>query len=298
MRKYYLYLATDILLWGIVPLLTVYFYSFYSAAVFTALSALISAVSFTAIAWKKLRLLNRRYFLVAISTGVCYSLATILQMIGLQYTTPSMFAFLENTDCIVVPVLLFVLFRKKPHPLMLFAGIICLAGCFILSGMRPGASIGIGEILCALAGLLFSGNIVGTGTYAKDMHVSLYLMIQKWVHLILSVLVMLLLHFLRVDGQALEPMQLLWVPLPMLNLAVYVLISNTICWLLRTEAIQHIDMTLVSAAMPLSAVITMVLSVLVGTDTLSYSLVIGALLIFTAIILSGIGDALRQKQES
>ena len=111
-NKYYLYLALVILIWGIIPMVTVYFYDYLSAAVFNAMAALISAAAFTVLSRKGWHLMNRRYLLVAGITGSCYSLATILQRIGLQYTTPSMFAFLENTSCIVVPILVVLLVRK------------------------------------------------------------------------------------------------------------------------------------------------------------------------------------------
>jgi len=288
--KYYLQLAFVIIIWGIFPLMTVYFYNFFSAMVYTTLSALISAISFTILSRKMVHQLNRRKVITACITGLCYSLATIVQMIGLQYTTPSMFAFLENTTCVVVPALLFLITRKKLHPLVVLASIICLVGCFVLSNVEFGVSIGIGEILCALAGVLYSGNIVGTGLYAKDIDPRPYLMIQKWIHLIASVFIMLCLHFWRVDGVAREAMRFDWQPGVLLLMTASVLISSTLCWLLRTTVIQHVDMTVVSIAMPISAVITMVLSVLLGTDVLSINLVAGAAIILFSLILSGIGE--------
>lgn len=81
-------------------------------------------------------------------------------------------------------------------------------------------------------------------------------------------------------------------------LIVYTFVSNTLCWLLRTKAIQNIDVTVVSIAMPLSSLITMVVSVLMGTDVLSLHFVLGAVIILLAAALSGVGDMLSQKNAS
>ena len=295
-NKYYLYLAFVILIWGVIPMVTVYFYDYFSASVFNAAAALISASAFTALSWKSRHLMNRRYLLIAGITGSCYSLATIVQRIGLQYTTPSMFAFLENTSCIVVPILLVLLVKKKSHPLVWMASVLCLIGCFVLSGANFGSGFGIGEILCALAGLLFSGNIVGTGSYGKGMHVTLYLTVQMWVHVVLSTLTMLILHFVQKDGTPIEAMRMEWRPGLILALILVILISNTFCWILRTKIIQNANMTVVSIAMPLSAVVTMIMSVIAGTDTLSVQLVAGACIIVAALILSAFGEIAETKK--
>ena len=295
-NKYYLYLALVILIWGIIPMVTVYFYDYMSAAVFNALAALISATAFTVLSRKGWHLMNRRYLLVAGVTGSCYSLATIVQRIGLQYTTPSMFAFLENTSCIVVPILLVLLVRKNSHALVWAASVLCLLGCFVLSGANFSGGFGIGEILCALAGLLFSGNIVGTGFYGKGMHVTLYLTVQMWVHVTLSTLTMLMLHLVKRDGVPLETMRFEWHPGLLAALILIILISNTFCWILRTKIIQNANMTVVSIAMPLSAVVTMVASIAAGTDTLSVHLIVGAGIIVASLILSAIGEILEDKK--
>ena len=295
-NKYYLYLALVIVIWGIIPMVTVYFYDYLSAAVFNAMAALISATAFAVLSRKSWHLMNRRYLLVAGITGSCYSLATILQRVGLQYTTPSMFAFLENTSCIVVPILLVLLVKKQSHALVWAASVLCLVGCFVLSGANFTGGFGIGEILCALAGLLFSGNIVGTGHFGKGMHVTLYLTVQMWVHVILSTTTMLLLHFIEKDGVPLETIRFEWRPGLVVALILIILISNTFCWILRTKIIQNANMTIVSIAMPLSAVVTMVASVAAGTDTPSVALIAGAGIIVASLILSAIGEILQDKK--
>ncbi len=296
-KKYYAYVIFVIVVWGVAPVITSYFYNYLSGAVYSAICATINAIAFTIIARKRFKDLDKKAIKTAAIVGTFYSLAALMQVIGLQYTTPSMYIFLENTSCIVVPTLMFVLFRKKPHPVVALASVICLIGCFVLSGARLDNPWGIGEILCALAGAFYGVNFIGTGKLAKGIPIPLYLMMQNWIYAITSTIIMLGLANITSEGQPLEPMVFHWVPGLILLLIVYRLITSVLCWNLRTEALQNLDVTVVTTIMPLSALVTMVVSVLVGKDTLTVHLVVGAALILGAAILSGVGDILAGKKK-
>ena len=293
---YYVYMFLVVGIWSVSPLVTKTFYDYYSATAYTLLCAFISAVCFTLLSVKKIKMLNKQYFKVAIVTGACYSLATISQKIGLQYTTPAMYAFLENTSCIIVPLLMLFMFKQKPCKPVALASVICLFGCFVLSGANFSGGLGIGEILCALAGFLYAGNIVGTGVYAKKMDAVLYLMIQQWVNVLLSALLMVWLHYIRPNGVALEYIHFSF-DLKILLLAVLTnLIVSCVCWILRTITVTKLDVTVVTITMSTPALFTTIISVCLGLDTVSRSLILGAGLILSAVLLSGLGETLSRKK--
>ena len=292
-KKYmaYLGLVFVILVWGIGPLITLRFYRYYSPTIRIAFGDTVSILALLLICRKKLHLLDKNYLRVAIPTGFFMALANILQKIGLQYTTPSHYAFLENLSCIAVPVLMFVLTKKKPGVLTVIAALLCLVSSFILSGMsaRSDGVSAVGDLLCALAGILYGVNIAGTGAYAKKFFAPLYLLIQMATELVVSFVGAWALHGTGVERIQFTPDWRL-----LLANAVFVLISSTLCWVIRTNAMKRVDATVVAVMMPFSSVVTTVASVLLGSDTLSWNLVIGALLGLVAIILSGFGD---RKQE-
>ena len=282
----YLGLSFVILLWGVSPLLTLWFYQWFSPTARVAFGSLTSGLAMLLIASCRLRLLSRRYFLLAIPTGVALGTADILQKIGLKYTTPTNYAFLENLSVVVVPIILFLLIKKKPRPLTLVAVFLCLVSSLILTGvLTDGGSISYGDILCALAGMFYGVNIAVTGTYAKDVCVPLYLSIQ-----LLTVSALGFCSSFLLDGLGVEP--LLFTPrLGILILLVgFVLVSSTLGWLIRTAAMKEVDPTVVAVMMPFSSVVTVLASVVVGTDSLSPSLLIGAAIGLTAIILSGLAE--------
>ena len=282
----YLGLIFVIFLWGVSPLITLYFYKFYSPTMRVAFGSLTSGLAMLLVAGKRIKLLERRYFKLALPTGLCLGLADISQKIGLQYTTPTNYAFLENLSVITVPLILFLLIRKKPAPLTVLAIALCLASSLVLTGiLTDGGSFGKGDILCALSGMLYGVNIAITGIYAKGVCVPLYLSIQ-----LLTTALLGLLSALSLDGAGIEPLFFTPDVGIVLLLVLFVLVSSTLGWLIRTAAMKEVDPTVVAVMMPFSAAVTVFVSVLSGTDRLTPSLLVGTLLGLFAIILSGLGE--------
>lgn len=287
----YLGLIFVIFLWGCAPLITLYFYKFYSPTVRVTFGSLTSGLAMLLIAGKRIRLLGRRYLGLAIPTGVCLGLADISQKIGLQYTTPTNYAFLENLSVVTVPLVLFLLIRKKPAPLTLVAVVLCLTSSLVLTGvLTEGGGFGKGDILCAISGMLYGVNIAITGRYAKGVCVPLYLSIQLLTVSVLGAASTALLSALEI-----EPYLFTFRLGTILLLVLFVLVSSTLGWLIRTAAMKEVDPTVVAVMMPFSSVVTVLVSVLLGKDTVTPSLAIGAVLGLAAIVISGLAE--REKTE-
>ena len=292
-----------VFVWGTVPLFTQKLVTKtgpYSASMYNGTNGLIAAIALLIICIPKLKELNKSYFLLAIPTGFFNAIASLLQKIGLKYTTPTQYAFLENLSCVLVPILLFLFIKKKPSITTVAASLLCLVGSFILSGMNfsdNSISFGIGEILCALAGLCYGVNIAATGAFAKKMHAGLYVMIQMWVQAVVSFVIAVCLHNVKVGGASIEPMLFSWNAKHILAIVALALGSSTLCWLIRTNVMKYIDASAVAVIMPFSAVVTGVLSVILGTDDLTLNLVLGASIGFVAAILSGVADVLDAKKK-
>ncbi|MBQ8606364.1 MAG: DMT family transporter [Clostridia bacterium] len=282
-----------IFVWGISPLLTLEFYKYYSPTIRITFSSLICSVALLLISHKKLKLLNSDYLKVAIPTGFFMALANILQKIGLQYTTPTHYSFLENLSVLVVPILLIFFIKKKPSVLTVLGAVLCLISSFILSGMfsdKSDISL-VGDILCALAGILYGVNIAATGAFAKKLYTPLYLMVQMFTEVVVSFIGSIALDLVNIEKITFSLN--IWVAVA--NVVV-VFITSTLCWLIRTNAMKKVDATVVAVMMPFSSVVTTIVSIIADKDTLSITLVIGVLLGLTAIILSGLGDREYKKQ--
>lgn len=288
-----------IFIWGLYPIFTSNLLEQYSPSIFTFTGSLISGIMLLIICIPRLNMLNKSYFKVAVPTGIFFALANLLQKIGLPYTTPTQYAFLENLSCVVVPVLLFIFIRKKPGTLTITASVLCLIGCFVLSGLDfsgGGISFGKGEILCALAGAFYGVNIAATGAYAKKLYAPLYVMIQMWVNVVVSLIIAVVLNCVRVNGTPVEAIKFSWEWKYLLFLTALVLSVSALGWVIRTIALKYVNASVVAVMMPFSAVITGIVDVIIGTQFFTLNLLFGGLLVVVSSILSSVDDILENEK--
>lgn len=297
--KYHLMLIITIVTWGLDPVINRYLYEYYSAAALAALATFVSAIVFASLAYKKRHLWSKKYLRIALPICLANSFACLLQRIGLQYTTPARYAFLEHLSCITVPLILFLFFRQKPRISQALASVLCLIGCLLLTGAGKGAfAFAIGDILCALAGLLLGLGIVLTAIRARELDITLFMTVHMCTYFFTSLGMMLSLHFIKIDGVPMEAIKFSFSPLPLLAAVLLSLLSIGLCWMLRNEATQHLSPTLVAVLVPFSAVITAAVSILCGIDTASPSFFVASVLILLSAILAGLGDQPKRKSTS
>ncbi len=299
----YIGLFFVVFVWGAVPLFTLQLYKFYSPTIRVCFSELVLIVAYLFLSRKHLKKFDVSYLKIGIPTGIFMTLANICQKIGLLYTTPAKYAFLENLSCITVPVIMFIIARKKPKFTTILGCVVCLFGTFVLNGASfSGSSFGIGEILCGVAGLLYGFNISLTGLYAKKLNTALYLATQAVISFFVSLLFSVIFNYISIPTEAgtriIEPIVFSFKPSHMLFVILLALISSALCWTIRTNAMKHIDASVVAVIMPFSAAVTGILSVFAGTDTFSPNLVLGILLGLLAILLSSFDDIFKKNTQT
>ncbi len=296
----YLGIILVVFVWGAAPLITKSLYDVYSAAALKAANGLFAALTLLVICRKKLHLIDKTYLKTALPCGLFYSFGEVLNKIGLQYTTPTTAAFLENLSCVAVPILLFILVRKKPTLPKLLAAAVCIGSALFLSmGGGGGIRLGVGELLCALAGISYGCNMACTSVYGKKLDSYLFVFIQMCtLTVVSSVFAVAMALIPTADGGVLEPIRFSFHPLHLLLVLLVAVFTAVICWLIRTAAMKYVDATVVAVIMPFSAVVTGILSVIAGEDTLSLTFILGAALGLVAALLSSVGDILEEKKKT
>jgi drug/metabolite transporter (DMT)-like permease len=151
-------------------------------------------------------------------------------------------------------------------------------------------SFGVGEILCALSGVLYGVNIAITGMRVKKLNTLLYIMIQQWVCFVVALFSAIILSMIKVNGAPIEPIKFSFDFGYVSLIIAMALVSNVLCWFLRTFSMKFVCATTVSVCMPFSAVVTGCVSLLCRMDIFSIELLLGGLISLFAIILSGIAD--------
>lgn len=292
---YYLILFFVIFVWGLDPAVYSFLYQYYSASVLCAVSSFVSFLFFLLLSFKRLRQLNKDYIRIAVPIGALNAVASLLQRIGLQYTTPAKYAFLEHLSCVAVPAALFLLTKKKPSRLQLFFCFLCLAGCFVLNCEGAKFQVYSGDLLCALSGILYGVAIAAIGVYAVKLDSRLYMTVYMLVYFLISVVSSVLLNRICVGGAPLEPAVFTANAGILAGAALFGLISVGITWLLRSKAIMHLSPTTVGIFSPLAAIIAASVSVITGADSLTWNLCVGAILIAAASALCAVNDIRVQK---
>ncbi len=276
--KYLLMLIFVVVLWGVAPNVSTLVLHLISPSLKSAIYSFICFVAMLIICRKRLKELNKEYFKVAVPTGIFYSLACVMQSIGLTKTTPILYSFLENLSCIVVPLLVWRMTKIRPTLFKLISALLCIVSVLILSANGSSLKIqfGIGEILCGLAGIFYGVNIAVTGIKAKQLNAGLYLLIQFGIQFIISTIYAVLF----------EDMFFVF-EFKTFALSIFsALIFTVLGWMIRTVCLKHIDPSLVSVIMPFSSVVTAVISVIAGNDVLSTNLVVGAVIGLIAVMIS------------
>lgn len=290
-----------VLIWGLIPSAKkALIGDSFSASVYSAITAFAAALVLLAMSARQLKNISRDYFKIAVPTGLSVGLASLLQALAYNFdASPTNQAFLENLSCVVVPVILFIAVKKRPSLLTVGASVICLISSMVLAGVfASGLDLGAADILNAIAGVLYGVNIAFTGIYAKKYVASLYVMIQLFVQAILSALMAVAFNFMSIGGEPIDPFVFtpnVWLILAIIGIGI---LTNSVCWTVRTTAMKYVSANVVAVIMPFSAVVTGVFAIIIGQDEPSASLLIGGILGLAASFMSSAGDILENKRNN
>ncbi len=104
---------------------------------------------------KRLKKITKREWKVGGILGVLLAAMFLLMTVGLQYTTPSVNAFLVNIPAVIVPFICWGVFKQKPSRNCFIAAVMTLVGVSCLS-LTAEFRIDLGAGLSLLAAVAFS----------------------------------------------------------------------------------------------------------------------------------------------
>jgi drug/metabolite transporter (DMT)-like permease len=100
------------------------------------------------------------------AVGVALLAGYVLQTVGLQYTDSATSAFITYLLVVLVPFLGFVAYRRRPHPIVLLAAALAMAGLGLLTGIGGEGVFGRGELLTVGCAVAFGAQVVLLGETA------------------------------------------------------------------------------------------------------------------------------------
>jgi drug/metabolite transporter (DMT)-like permease len=96
-------------------------------------------------------------FLYALLAGACNLAGSLLQTLGMVFTSPSHCAFLTVTNVVIVPFVALALFREKPPGRSIISVPLCVSGMAVLTGVfKTGLSVNIGDLYSLAGAFAFS----------------------------------------------------------------------------------------------------------------------------------------------
>lgn len=244
---------------------------YYLMALRFAIGTLLIAVFF----WKRLRTTTAKDIKAGAIIGFFMFSAFAAQTIGLQYTTASKQAFLTGTNVVMVPFLVWMVYRKKPDIYSFAATFVALAGIGLLT-LQGTMAMGLGDGLTLLCALLFAGHIVSIGHFAKDQDPIVLAAIQMGFTTLFS--------FAFAAGAG-EP----W-PVPNMTISgwsgiVYMgVASSFIAFTIQNVAQRYTTSTHAALILCLESVFGTLLSVWLLGEALTVKMILGCVLILLAIV--------------
>ncbi|MBE1555552.1 DMT family transporter [Sporosarcina limicola] len=235
----------------------------------------IGAVILGILFYKKLKKLKKSTLIKGAILGFILYIAFVLQTVGLQYTTPSKNAFLTAVNVVIVPFIGFLMYKRKIDLFELIGAVTALIGVAVLS-LKLSSEINSGDLLTLSCAVGFAFHIFYTAKFVKDEDPILLTIIQLTIAAIISCIVVLF------RGETTFTFQSEGL-LPLIYLGIF---STTIAYLLQTVAQKFITETKAAIILSTEAFWGMAFSVLILSEVMTMKMIIGAVLILIAIIIS------------
>jgi drug/metabolite transporter (DMT)-like permease len=236
---------------------------------------LIGVILLSLVFHKKLKCISKNTIKKGAIIGVFLYLAFALQTVGLQFTTPSKNAFLTAVNVVIVPFIAFFLYKRKMDKFELIGVVLAITGVGVLS-LKLSTEINLGDLLSLCCAFAFAFHIFYTAKFVKDEDPVLLTIIQMITASILGFIVV----FFRGETSFSLEMEAIS---SLIYLGVF---STTIAFLLQTVAQKYTTETKAAIILSTEAFWGMVFSIIILHEVITYKMMVGAILILCAIIIS------------
>ena len=233
--------------------------------------------------------ITRRPFFVGLGRAAFLSVILfflyIPQTVGLEYTTASNSGFITGLFVAFVPIFLRVIFRRRPTMMELLASIISLAGLWILTGGM--SDINIGDILTLVAAMTYALHVLYSDKYMKAGIDPFVISCQQFLMVgLLSLLAGALFDLPFGIGSTSAGLVVVF-------LALFPTLSAFVIQMLAQRFTSPLRVSLIFALEPVFAAM---FAWTLGGETIVRHRALGGLLIFTALVVSGIRFPLRKQK--
>ncbi|PGN00176.1 DMT family transporter [Priestia megaterium] len=217
--------------------------------------------------------------------GTFLFLAFVLQTVGLQHTTPSKNAFLTAVNVVIVPIIAYLLYKRKIDRFEMVGSVIAIVGIGLLS-LQSSMTLNFGDVLSLACAVAFAFDIFYTNLFIKEEDPISVTIVQFITASLLSVVVVLIKGDIPTSLESEGIYSILY-------LAVF---STTIAYLFQNKAHKYTTASKATIILSTESFFGMLFSVLFLHEVLTARMVTGAVLIMVAILIAELKPSFLKKQ--
>lgn len=248
-----------------------------------ALRFTFAAILLALIFHKKLKMISKSVFWKGSILGAILFTAFALQTLGLEYTTPSKNAFLTAINVIVVPIIAYVIYKRRFDRFEITAALIAIIGIGFLS-LQDSFTINVGDMLSILCAIAFAFDIFYTNVFVKKEDALALTIVQFFAASILS--------WIGVVGLGEVPTSASTEGiLTVVYLAVFCTLVAYVC---QNIGMQYADPTKSALILSTESIFGTLCSVLILNEILTGRMIFGCFLIFLAIVIAEVKPSFKK----
>ena len=249
----------------------------YMIAIRYSMAAIVMGLIFI----KKWQLLDARYIRHGLLTGAFLFTAYTTQTIGCDFTTAGKNAFLTTVYVILIPLISWGLYKKRPGWYVFVAAILSLTGIGLLAlGTGDTAGLNKGDALTLVCGLFYALHIIWTAKYNDQGDDTLFLTLLQFVVCALFGWIFAPVY----DGAF--PTAAVQNPRVISSMLYLGLLSTMLCFSLQNIGLKYVQSSLASLFLSFESVFGVLFSTLFLHEKLTLRMGIGCVLIFVAVVLA------------
>lgn len=277
MRKYYgeIGLIITAVIWGSGFVATAISLENYTAYQSMAIRFLVASLFLLAIYHRKLKHINKKILINGIILGTILYTAFALQTVGLIYTTPSKNAFLTAVNVVIVPIILFVFYKRQLDRYEIIGAFLAVFGIGLLSLQFSGV-INLGDFLSFLCAIGFAFHIIYTAKFVRNSDAILLTLIQLITAAVIGFIILVFKN----------EMVMTYEPKPFFSVIYLGLFSTCLAYVLQTSAQKLLSETKAAIILSTEALWGMIFSIIILHEIITFRMMAGAVLIFSAILIA------------
>ncbi len=246
---------------------------------FNGIRMLIGAVVLIPFSYKSLKSRNNGYFIKLLKSGaVCGLLlasASMMQQIGVAYSTAGKAGFITSIYIIIVPIIS-LLFHQKVKKKIWLCALVAIFGMYLLCMDTSSLSLSKGDAYLLLCAILFAFHIMAIDHYAKDLDGIDLSMVQFFTAAVICLIGMVLF-----EDPSISALKKSWLPIFYAGA-----FSCGIAYTLQTVGQKYVKPTLATLALSLESVWAAIGGAVILSERMSPREIIGCILVFSAVLLS------------